>query len=532
MVNRSWLLTALVGMVLIFEATALKCITCKDTDADLSCSLVTSQTPVDCTEATDVCYMRNNAGKIERGCLKDLPVLDQPDCVAEEGQACMTCSADSCNNAPWAKCQKCAETDTTCATEKVLTDATFCSKYVKEEQCYAKVNGDASKVTRGCKSDLSATDDSCTGNKFCEVCSGDGCNSQSGTTLFTFPKCLVCKSTEENCVTATLSSVECDKRDDTCFTRVQANVLERGCLSTLTAADQGKCKTDNDATCLHCTGKDGCNDQKWLQCHQCKETATATCTEAQTDDKAQFCKSHKEGNQCYELLESNKVVRGCESDLAENPCKDNQECRKCATNACNKEAGSTLLNSDRCPQCSTSTDPDGNCLLGKTETHPCIKQSEKKCYTKTDADGVLHRGCQGDLTADEIKACTGKTCEICEADKCSKIFPEGRLRCYQCNSTSDKTCVNELSGEPMSSYCQVYKADDQCYSRIADNTFGRGCQSDLKAEACKGLDAKQCKSCATANCNNVSEEKLKNSAGQKAVSSILIATVVAFVVFK
>lgn len=89
-------------------------------------------------------------------------------------------------------------------------------------------------------------------------------------------------------------------------------------------------------------------------------------------------------------------------------------------------------------------------------------------------DGVLHRGCQGDLTADEIKACTGKTCEICEADKCSKIFPEGRLRCYQCNSNSDKTCVNELSGESKSSYCKVYKADDQCYSRIADNTCKLG----------------------------------------------------------
>lgn len=532
MVNRSWLATALVGLVLIYEATALKCITCADTVTDKTCSQGTGQTPVDCIDVTDVCYMRNNAGNIERGCLKQLPEPDQLACSAEEGQACMKCSVDSCNNAAWMKCHKCEDTVSTCANEQVLTGATLCSKYTKEEHCYAKVDG--TKVNRGCKSDLPATNDGCTNNKFCDVCSGAGCNSLSGDTLKTFPKCLVCKSTDANCVLGTTAAVECDKRDDTCFSRVQDNVLERGCLSTLTTADQGKCSDDKDATCLHCTGAEGCNNQKWLQCHQCKETVTATCAGLQTDDKAQFCKSNTEGKQCYERLESNKVVRGCESDLAENanPCKDNTECRQCAANACNKEAGTTLLNTDRCLQCRTNLDADGKCLLGEADSQPCAKPSEKKCYRKTDAEGVLHRGCQGDLTAEEVKACTSKTCEICEADKCTKVFPTGRLRCYQCKSGADKTCSNELSGDPKSNYCQVYKADDQCYARIVNNAFERGCQSDLKAAACNGLTEKECKACSTENCNQVSEERLKNSAGQKAVSSILIATVVAFVVFK
>ncbi|XP_065075658.1 proprotein convertase subtilisin/kexin type 5-like [Ochlerotatus camptorhynchus] len=532
MVNRSWLLTALVGMVLIYEATAINCIICADTDTDQTCAQGTGKTPSSCTNTDDVCYMRNNGNKIERGCLKDLPVADQSNCAAVEGQSCMTCPADGCNSATWVKCHKCVETTNTCTNEQELTGASVCSKYVKEDQCYAKVDGN--EVTRGCKSDLPATNDGCTNNKYCDVCSGDGCNSLSGEKLRTFPKCLICKSTDAKCIDASSPAVECDKRDDTCFTRLQANVLERGCLSTLTIADQNKCKDDQDATCLACTDAEACNKQNWLMCHQCKETDAATCAEVQTDDKAQFCKTYKDGNQCYERLESTKIVRGCVTDLAinENPCKDNTECRQCPANACNKEAAATLLNTDRCIQCSTSVDADGSCLSGKAASQPCAKPSEKKCYAKTDTEGVLTRGCQGDLTADEIKACTGKMCEICEAEKCTKIFPTDRLRCYQCNSGSDKTCSDQLTGEPKSNYCKVYKAGDQCYARIVNNVFERGCQSDLKAAACDGLGGKECTTCTTENCNQVSEDRLKNSAGQKAASSILVASAVALIIFK
>lgn len=169
-------------------------------------------------------------------------------------------------------------------------------------------------------------------------------------------------------------------------------------------------------------------------------------------------------------------------------------------------------------------------------------------------DGVLTRGCFGDLPANE--ACTDKTCATCVNEGCNgKVFPTDRLRCYQCTTTdSDKTCSNQLTGEAKSSYCTLYKDGDKCYSRISEGvckccrrysewTFRiivcgfisvqRGCQSNLKAaDPCDGLTAKQCLTCAGENCNGISEERLKNSAGQKAISSILVAAVVAFVVLK
>lgn len=531
MVNRSWLLTVLVGIVLIYEATALSCIKCKDTETDQTCALGTGKTPVACTDPQDMCYMRNNGNKIERGCLKeDLPTTEQASCPPVEGQSCMSCSVDSCNNAAWVKCHTCAETVNTCANEQALTGALYCSKYVSADQCFAKVVAtDATKVTRGCTSDLPTTGDDCTGNKYCDVCTGDGCNSLPGTTLNTFPKCLVCTSADPKCVDFTSPAVECNKRDDVCFSRVKANVLERGCLSALSTVDQGTCQATNDATCVTCTGTEG-----WLKCHQCKESDAATCAAVQTDDKAEFCKAYKDGNNCYERLETDKVVRGCENDLAnnENACKDNTECRRCPDNACNKEVSTSLKNEDRCVQCTTSSDSDGSCLLGTAATQPCAKASTKKCYRQTDADGVLKRGCQGDLTPAEVTACATKTCDICETDKCTKIFPADRLQCYQCNSGTDKSCSEQLTGEPKSGYCNVYKAGDHCYSRIVNNVFERGCQSNLKAVACEGLGEKECATCTTANCNQVSEERLKNSAGQKAVSSILVAAAVAMILFK
>lgn len=533
MVSRSLLLTTLVASILICESAALSCLKCKDTDTDQTCSLGTGAATA-CT-ATDetMCYMRNNAGKIERGCMKDLEVAQQTACQLTGGQSCASCTGDSCNKDPWLKCHVCDGEAEACTKTQDATGAALCPLFTKADQCFAKVDG--KKVTRGCQSNLLPTDD-CATNKLCYLCTVNGCNSLSDDALKTFPKCLTCNSLDAKCDDGTATAAECPKQDDVCYSRVHEKALHRGCLSTLVEADQTKCKDAADATCQTCTDEDGCNKQSWLKCHQCKQTDVATCAEVQTVDKAEFCPAYKDGNHCYERLETGNVVRGCETDLpkAESPCKDNRECRVCTEDACNKEAAATLQNQDRCLQCSTSVDAEKSCLLGTEASQPCAKVSEKKCYSKTDSDGVLKRGCQGDLTANEVTACTGKTCAICENEGCNNaVFPTDRLRCYQCKTTeADKSCSEQLTGVPKSSYCTLYKDGDQCYSRISGGVFERGCQSTLKAAACEGLTAKECQVCATENCNSVSETRLKNSAGQKAISSVLVAAVVALVLFK
>lgn len=535
MASRNWLLAALVGMILIYESTALTCLKCKDTETDASCVAAVGTVSA-CTNTDDtLCYLRNNDGKIERGCLKDLPVAEQAECK-EAGAKCVSCAGDSCNNDRWMKCHVCDGETAACTGTQEAAGAALCPLFAKADQCYAKA--DENRVTRGCKSSLPAVDDGCTGNKNCEFCSDDGCNKLSGEALKTYPKCLTCTSlSDAKCEDATAAADECPNREDTCYTRVQDNVLHRGCLSQLAEADQTKCKNDVDSTCKVCSDVEGCNKDIWLRCHQCKETEDAPCAEKQTVEKAAFCKNFRDPyNRCYERLESDKVVRGCENDLTTvgNACTGYPECRTCPENGCNSAEATTLKTENRCLQCSTSKDDDLTCLLGTALSTPCVKVSGKKCYSRTNNDGVLTRGCYGDLTANEVTACTGKTCATCEAEGCNgKVFPTDRLRCYQCKTTeADKSCSNQLTGEPKSSYCVLYKDEDKCYSRISDGAFERGCQSNLKTAACEGLTAKECLLCSGENCNSISEERLKNSAGQKTISAIWLAVVAAFVVLK
>lgn len=533
MINRNWLLAILVGIVLISESTALKCMKCKDSETE-NCSQGPG-TLTDCAVDETLCFQRNEQGKIERGCMK---AEEQANCPTGGGKSCYSCNTEGCNNEPWLKCHVCDSSDAACVSAQEANKDSACSNFVLKDQCYAKVVDN--KVTRGCKSSLATNGDVCTDNKYCDACSENGCNKQSIDELKAYPKCLECTSLNSaNCEPGTVTPTECPKRDDSCYTLVGVDkILRRGCLSQLTVAEQNNCKTDNEKdtkTCAICN-KDGCNKLDWLKCHQCKETETTNCAEEQPDNAAEFCSAVRETNRCYERLESGKMARGCETDLTTPgyACTDNTQCRVCIFNACNKEASSTLLTTERCLQCTTSKDTDGSCLLGTVLSTPCAKDSSNKCYSMTDNDGILTRGCQGDLTADQITKCATKTCTICENAGCNKnVFPTGRLRCYQCKTTdADKTCSQALTGESRSSYCKVYKDDDKCYSRITKGVFERGCQSDLKEASCEGLTAKECLLCTGENCNGISEEKLKGSAGQKAISSILVAAVVAFVVLK
>lgn len=150
---------------------------------------------------------------------------------------------------------------------------------------------------------------------------------------------------------------------------------------TLSGTEQAKCNAANDQSCVTCSGQ-GCNVQKWLKCHQCKESSSSTCNAAQQDANAQFCPKYKADDQCFERLESEKVTRGCASDLSEAACTDNLECRTCSDSACNKAAAGELKTDQRCLQCSTASDAGGLCLAGTTASQPCRKESGGKCFNQ------------------------------------------------------------------------------------------------------------------------------------------------------
>ncbi|XP_055630393.1 uncharacterized protein LOC129771093 [Toxorhynchites rutilus septentrionalis] len=539
MFRQRWtIIWTLLGVLLLSAVSDAKssCIQCTSANNTSDCAQG-NITATDCEqEADQPCFWRLANNSIVRGCVQDLSGEDQTKCTNATDTTCMTCNQPGCNSAKWLKCYTCLQSDPNCGKEQTDSSTTaFCKHYQQNDRCYSKVVEET--VVRGCSSDIANVETECTNVKYCETCQGDVCNKLSKETLQAYTKCHRCNSTNPMCINGTTEAVDCDQREDVCYSRINNNLLERDCLSKLSLTEQTKCKLQNDTTCMTCSATGGCNKESWLRCHQCMETNEATCAAEQTDDsKAQFCKTYKAANLCYARLESSKVVRGCEADLGTNKdaCENNRQCRSCTEDACNRGASSTLDSKDRCLQCRTDKDTAGSCLLGTAQTQPCAKESGEECYSKVIEGGILSRGCKGDLAQSEVQACTGTTCEICKAEGCNKdIFPKNRLRCYQCKAAgeTEKICTEQLTGDKSSNYCQLYIDKDQCYARDVNKIFERGCQSDLGngVNACDGLNQKQCVRCSTGNCNGISKARL-NSAGKHAVSWLLVALCSVFVI--
>ncbi|XP_058464033.1 uncharacterized protein LOC131438198 isoform X2 [Malaya genurostris] len=434
---------------------------------------------------------------------------------------CATCSESNCNVDNWLKCFDCDSDTAGCVGEqRVDSRKKFCMKYDKNDECYSMVNG--TKVTRGCRSDLADPVSMCNNTRYCESCEGDACNGLSRERLTDKSMCVQCTSLEANCENVTIEAKECPLRSELCYSRVEGQVLQRGCLSQLSKSDRAKCINVKDTTCMACEAH-GCNTIMWLHCHQCKETTDVNCIDEQTD-AAPFCSNYKEGNRCYARLEGPKTTRGCETDLeASHPCKENEKCRTCSTDGCNGHVAAALNSTERCLQCSTAgVGIRKRCLLGTAASQPCAKAATGKCYSRIDSNGALHRGCQSELSAEQTTACTGKTCAICAGKNCNNgTFPGDRLQCFQCSSSSDKMCSEQLTIAMNASYCQKYKIGDKCFSRLVNGIVERGCESDLAALACDGLKTNECQVCTENNCNSLFLKQLNSSSSAFSISLLL-----------
>ncbi|XP_052563273.1 uncharacterized protein LOC120415390 isoform X2 [Culex pipiens pallens] len=487
------------------NVACLQC-TADGTDSDGSCLLGT-QVSQSCEDRSNGgCFTWINGGILLRGCQSDFGNTTQCN-----GTTCRSCDEEGCNSGIFPQnrleCYQCKGQD--CGKESTQnTTSAICRIFKSDNKCFSRISAEG-VFERGCQYDLINGSNPCSGLENCILCTGSKCNTVSETQLKAHPKCLRCTSSNQNCVGGLLNATSCDQLNDSCFTRVKDGILERNCLSSLKDTDITKCNNTEDQSCQICSGP-GCNNHEWPKCHQCSAT---DCNSDQPASKSQFCPEFNL-HQCYEKLEAINVTRGCANVLIEDPCKDSLECKLCDTASCNNRSASTLVTNQRCLQCNSTEDSDGICLEGRMQEAPCRTESGQQCYSRVDDDGVLHRGCRGDLAADEIAACSGvSNCTICTGTGCNgNVFPPNRLRCHRCNSLLDKQCSNQLTGNATSSYCEVYSPYDSCYTRIRNDILERGCQSDLENSACIILDKKHCQTCEGNNCNEISKTKLKNSA--------------------
>ncbi|KAI8042212.1 uncharacterized protein LOC128262429 [Drosophila gunungcola] len=137
-----------------------------------------------------------------------------------------------------------------------------------------------------------------------------------------------------------------------------------------------------------------------------------------------------------------------------------------------------------CLSC-TSTAADANCLLNPNADGIATVECTGDCYTSTDGNGNLTRGCWDNQTA-----CSGPSCSSCNTDKCNS-----NLLCQQCLGEAECAQTNVTDVK----YNTVCSDGQFCVNRVNDgnSSVSRQCGTACAA----GEAATTCSSCQTALCN-------------------------------
>lgn len=108
-----------------------------------------------------------------------------------------------------------------------------------------------------------------------------------------------------------------------------------------------------------------------------------------------------------------------------------------------------------------------------------------------------------DVNDDVFGNCTSgssSTCEVCTSNDCnSKIYPEGRRSCVQCDSALFPACEDNASS--FGNICPLYSENDSCVTKLEGDRTIRGCASDF---TCDTSNQDTCRICSSGdNCNTV-----------------------------
>lgn len=222
-----------------------------------------------------------------------------------------------------------------------------------------------------------------------------------------------------------------------------------------------------------------------LLCHQC-DTDVAACQTIATGAVGSPCNLYEEEDACYNYLDTNKMVRGCNSDANFEKCilaGESINCKDCSTSNCNTDL---VLNPPtlKCIKCEAD---DVACAWGYPQSSgalcttvlPFLSPITESCYT-TQVDNKVTRGCMLD---DEVTLCDeSNSCEQCTAEGCNNVNIDN-FKCIQCNSAEQASCSN--SGNDINiaaTECEGTMEYEKrgCYTMRNDNVI-RGCNSDLDA---------------------------------------------------
>lgn len=327
----------------------------------------------------------------------------------------------------------------------------------------------------------------CMKEEYCSFCNNeDNCNGG------VFPKnrlqCFVCEDCHEN---TTLSSPRvCDKfaADDTCFTHTDPKTMKtsRGCHSQAIPV----C-----ADCVYqtCEGN-ACNNEvpeiSTFSCHECLGSE-GDCVSGLDTLGTVRC-GH--GNRCITRydLETKQVERRCVASDKEQCAKNDENCKICEGENCNKG----VFPEDRlsCLQCTSENNVD-DCYNGTVASTLCDTYDRfDSCYSFIDHSDKMHRGCVSGGYCENTDKCYKCNLNGCNThNKTDEPNPNpSAFECYKCLG-ADALC---LLGTSPTEVCQN---GDQCIMKVTEEKkIERRCVLN-EEEVCAANTT--CTSCKEHRCN-------------------------------
>uniref|UniRef100_A0A1B0CYG3 DUF753 domain-containing protein n=1 Tax=Phlebotomus papatasi TaxID=29031 RepID=A0A1B0CYG3_PHLPP len=453
------------------------------------------------------CFRADTDGVTMRGCISQLHPDEVDYCSQTSSGLCSLCYTDNCNGRPPKTCITCdSSNDPNCAT---LVDPQAILQYSQECSstsaiCITRVfNG---YTQRAC----SGTGISCTSGNPCKQCDGPNCNND----LVPADRLKCHKCSGDGCTSITdntnLEVCELYNANDRCFTVVtDQEVTHRGCYSDpSSAAAKAECTRheSGEDMCVKCEGE-GCNTQAiktpaTLSCIKCNGP---TCANAQESTSGQACFGDVllgRTEQCYSYIHDNgNVERGCLYDpntpqAVSNDCASNPggRCKICSGGNCNT---AEYVFTPTCYSCDSELNPGCETMTGNIDVRECPIGTLLGCF-RSQVDGIVVRGCAGDLQGGEISLCErGSQCKLCDGANCNEKVDF--QRCYSCNSANSGEACTNLQDTANQQTCSDYM--DSCMTAIGPNGETlRGCYSSY-ADQFPMCNTYTCQVCAGGYCN-------------------------------
>lgn len=442
------------------------CIECNSTKNYGCEEYAKSSRKTTCSNYMSKCYTQINDNKeVHRGCVGDRTIPEDEVC---KGLDCVLCDRDNCNEQKFlrSKCYACdSETDPDCSENP--TSVKVCGLTLNGKGCYHKIEDKAGKirVRRGCITDLKLNKRHNCGNHSdtCKTCKSNKCNDKK-----VFATCIDCTSSNDiHCllVPNMCKSKVCGAYDDKCYTFIEKQVVQRGCLKDRGRQFNTQCDLNADK-CLKCDPNTSdisiCNAHKIRveTCFACDSNENPLCRHRPHELGFEMCSNLQstEPKGCFLHIVNDRYTRGCIAHLPDKlkiECKANTEqCKSCVGKNCNGKPSF-----QQCIVCNSRDDPDCVSNAENSKSEIC-KEYLTSCRVGIDDHGITHRRCTGDYLAD--KRLFTKGMDNCWDMNCNKdLYPSNRLKCYQCEDDDDNC------GNPTAEHlkpCAVVSKIDKCYT--------------------------------------------------------------------